>query len=420
MLLRTLRKKQVSVLILTPRWKYDLCGKSNITKSFIKILRNIDPEAKFIRITCAVLEEEGHVERIKEAEDLKVQLKGYIHPRARGRKRTANLQWLNDYAVTYYQHVVSETNYDFIIGHTPYFTDGCLNLRDSRRDSGHTPKAILIVHELMQLDTGETDEALLREWLCEAEVVFSMEKSIRDEITRQIPMIEVEKVPLHKEYIPGYPIEFFEINSEERRKSESERERETEIMMITPMKKDEMKGFDFALAVNSVSNACMDSKKTTLTMLVQNKSDKEEWEKEYRRVLRAKNQRLTFKCELIADIEELKFYTRKSDLFLFPLQELSSLFGEEALAAIASGVPVLVSSHSGVGSFLLEMNEKGSVVDSMDERLWAERIIEKIKNPYDINDLKERLLLDTRIAFIHQEFTTVICGVFYVSLNWQC
>ena len=202
-------KKQISVLILTPRWKYDLCGKSNITKSFIKILRNIDPEAKFIKITCAVLEEEGHVERIKEADDLKVELKGYIHPRSRGRKGKANLQWLNDYAVTYYQHIVSETKYDFIIGHTPYFTDGCLNLRDSSRDSGHTPNAILIVHELPKLDTGETDEELLRDWLCEAEVVFSMEKSIRDEIASQIAMLEAEKVPLHKDYIPGYPIEFF-------------------------------------------------------------------------------------------------------------------------------------------------------------------------------------------------------------------
>ena len=60
-------KKQVFVLILTPRWKYDLLGKSNVTRSLIEILRNIDPKANFIKITCAVLEEEGHVERIKEA-----------------------------------------------------------------------------------------------------------------------------------------------------------------------------------------------------------------------------------------------------------------------------------------------------------------------------------------------------------------
>ena len=158
-------QKQVSVLIITPQWKcFDLYGKSNITRSLIQFLRTIDPEGIFVKITCTVLEEEGHVERIEEVEDLKVQLKGYIRPRftrSRGTKEKADLQWLNENVAKYYNHVVLETKYDFIIGHAPYFVDGCFNLRSSCR--GHTPKVILFVHELPQHENGETHK-----WLWES------------------------------------------------------------------------------------------------------------------------------------------------------------------------------------------------------------------------------------------------------------
>ena len=283
-------QRQVSVLILIRRWRFDRYGKSNITRSLIKNLQSVDPEGKFIKITCTVLEEEGKIERIKEVEDLKVQLKGYI--RGWGRRKEVDLQWLNEDVVKYYNHVVCKTNYDFIIGHVPHFIDGCLNLRDSSKERGHTPKLILFVHELPQLENGETDEALLGKWLGEACVVFSMEKSTRDEITGQISNAQTGNVPLHKSYIPVCPIEFFEIQREERIESESKKE--TKIMTITPMEKDEMKGFDFTLAVNAVNSACTESSETTLTMLTANKSDKEEWENEYENVCRVKNSSLNF------------------------------------------------------------------------------------------------------------------------------
>ena len=232
-----------------------------------------------------------------------------------------------------------------------------------------------------------------------------MENSTRDEIERQIKEIEEGQVPQHKSFMPRYPIELFKI-----------KRRETEIMMITPMKKDEMKGFDFILAVNAVSGACAGCMPITLTMLTANMSDKEEWEKEYRNVLKVENEHLTFKCKPIEDEDKLKRQLKKSDLFLFPLQESSSLFGEEALSAIASGVPVLVSSHSGVGSYLLEMDEKDSVVQQMDEKLWTKRILQKINDrgtsQGKVKDLRERLLLDTTMASIHQNFVKMICGMF--------
>ena len=54
-------KKQVSVLILTPQWRFDDYGMATITRSLVQNLRMIDPEGTFIKITCAVLEEDGTI-----------------------------------------------------------------------------------------------------------------------------------------------------------------------------------------------------------------------------------------------------------------------------------------------------------------------------------------------------------------------
>ena len=403
----------VYVLILMPQWKFDRYGTSGITRSLIKNLRRIDPEGKVIKVTVAVLEEEGHIERNEEAEELKVHLKGYIHPK--GRRKKADVQWLNEVVMTYYHHLVSEAKYDFIIGHAPYFSNGCINLRDSCRGNGLNPKVILFAHELPQNEDGETEEVILRECLSETDVVVSLTTAMREEIERQMKEIKKEDVPLPKNYIPGYPVELFHLGRKGARKSESERE----IMMFTSVKNNETMGLNFTLAVNSLAITCQGPGRTTLTMLTENKSDQEEWEEEYSRVLKNANQHLTFKCQPIESAEGLRNHIRKSDLFLFPLQESSPLFCEEAFSIIASGVPVLVSSHSGVGSFLLEMDENDSVVDEVDEKSWAKRIIQKIKDPATSQEkaehLRERLLLDTQIASTHLDLTKLISGAFILS-----
>ena len=138
---------QVSVLIITPTGKFDSYGTSSITRSLIKNLRSVDPKGQFIKITCAVLQDETMTKKPKELQDLDVQLRGYIQPKGK-LKAEAEVQWLNEDILNYYNHIVSELKYDFIIGHAPYFSYGCINLRDSCTEAGHTPKVILFVHEL--------------------------------------------------------------------------------------------------------------------------------------------------------------------------------------------------------------------------------------------------------------------------------
>ena len=288
--------RHVSVLFFTPQWRLDSYGTSSITRSLIKNLRAVDPERKFIKIAYTVLEEQGNIQS-KEADDLNVHLKGFIFPR--GTKREPDVQLLDEDVLKYYYHDIRGMKYDFIIGYVPYLVYGCLNLRDSFRDTGHATKVILFAHELPQLESGETDETQLREWLSEADVVFSMEKSTRDEIMKQMDMLQAEEDSLHKSYVPGFPIEHFEVQQEDRRECKSE----SEIMMITPTKKD-----DFSLGMNSVAGACDESVQVTLTMLSEN-SDQEEFVSEFRSL---KIENLNFVHHTMKDRDELKSYMKSS------------------------------------------------------------------------------------------------------------
>ena len=391
------RQKQVYVLMLTPQWQFDAYGIATVTRDLIQNLRTIDPEDNFIKISCAVLQEEGNIPRERSAEELKVNLKGYKQPR--GRRREPNLEWLEEDAGNYYKHVVADIKYDFIIGHIPYIANGCLNLRDDCVERGHCPKVIFIAHDVPRHGNGETNDEQLREWLLEANVVFSMTKSVEEKI-RQIGVSD------HKIYIPGHPIELFKFERGERRDLTSIRE----MMMMTKEKKDlKVKGLDFPLAVNSVVEACQKTRaRISLTMCTERKDDRADWENGQT------NRHVTFRCDAVQDTQDMIFQFGKTDLFLAPFQTPSPLFGAEALSALAAGVPILISRHCGLGSLLVEMDEKGSVVVETDRGTWADRITQKIVDPEaarsEAKKLRERFLLDTRIATSQMEFAKVISG----------
>ena len=52
-------RRTISVLLLASRWQFDTYGLSTVNKSLVNNLRLVDSEAKTIKITCAVLEEDG-------------------------------------------------------------------------------------------------------------------------------------------------------------------------------------------------------------------------------------------------------------------------------------------------------------------------------------------------------------------------
>ena len=124
-------RKIISILILSTKWTFDTYGLSTINKSIVNNLRLVDPNTKTIRITCAILEEEGKIseDQILDAENHKVKLMGYKHPR--GPRKSPSFEWLNQTINSYYNHLATKQKYDFIIGHAPHVVNGCFTLKDA-------------------------------------------------------------------------------------------------------------------------------------------------------------------------------------------------------------------------------------------------------------------------------------------------
>ena len=96
----------ISILILAVKWQFDICGLSTINKSLINNLRLVDPGAKTIKITCAVVEEEGKIKDgdVKDAEKYGVVLKGAKRPMRRKKQSKPGSEWLDEYPGTYYRY----------------------------------------------------------------------------------------------------------------------------------------------------------------------------------------------------------------------------------------------------------------------------------------------------------------------------
>ena len=194
--------------------------------------------------------------------------------------------------------------------------------------------------------------------------------------------------------------------------------------MMTGDKKDlEISGLNFHLAIASSSAASkhildFNSVKTILTLLTDTKEDKEEWKREFSKVNEFKGRSLQFQSDSPETFEKLKTHLRKSNLFILPLKPDSPLFGTEALSAMAAGVPVLVSSHSGIASILETITQYESIVQESklesEEKVWKEKIIEKLVQPVQSHRyaarLREDFLLDTSIAETHLELVKTISG----------
>ena len=417
----------ISVLFLGTKWQFDTYGLSTVNKSLVNNLRVMDPEGKKIKITCAVVEDDGKIkdEDLIDARKLGVDLKGAKRPRSSKKGKKPKLLWLDENTGAYYLHLVQDNNYDFIIGHAPYLANGCLNLKDLYKDKKKSPTSVLMFHGFPEDEHEDIDADVLLDWLNEADVVFSIGKTVGDEILSYIAALEPEKRPIHKMYIPSYPLELFDLKPDS--VPGEVRGTRNVSMMTGEIKNLDVNGLDFPLAVTATAAASdyiqfNDGVKIKLSLLAASDEEKVKWKEQFEQVLGRQNLNdsgMSFQPEAPLTIDKMKILMRMTHLFLLPLKQDSPLFGTEALSAIAAGVPVLISNRSGLASLLDTMIEDEPIVGKnklkVNAESWKERIIQKLVKSVESQEtskrLREQLLLDTSIAQSHLEFINIISGM---------
>ena len=150
-------------------------------------------------------------------------------------------------------------------------------------------------------------------------------------------------------------------------------------------------------------------------------------EKEFGEILEngdARRRTLYFQVDSPENIEKMKEKMRKSNLMILPLKPGSPLFGTEALSAIAAGVPVLVSNHSGMATLLETIYQVESIIQEStldsDAETWKEGILQKLLRPEDsqrkADRMREQLLLDTSIVQTHLDFIRALLGKIFFKI----
>ena len=246
----------ISVLLLGTKWQFDTYGLSTINKSLVNNLRLVDHEGKTIKITCAILEDDGKIkdEDLKDAEKHGVELRGAQRPRCKNKSKKPKLQWLDENAVKYYLHLVQDKKFDFIIGHAPYMANGCLNLKEFFKNKSKPPKTILLFHALPKDENKDVDNDMLIDWLTEADIVFSLGKTIEDELISHISALESDKRPFHKKYLPSYPLDMFTVKRDH---TEGKVRGTQNVSMMSGQIKDlDINGLDFPSAVTATAGVC--------------------------------------------------------------------------------------------------------------------------------------------------------------------
>ena len=232
--------------------------------------------------------------------------------------------------------------------------------------------------------------------------------------------------PKHQIYLPGCPVELFSIA---RKPREEPIKGPQHIIVFTGERKTlGIKGLNYDLAAGASSRATTRiflnaGHQITMNFWTIGKTQQErkQWEKHFNAVLDKESKadrRLAFVYKTMHEQNEFKNILKRASLCVQPLMCESSLFGVESLMAAYAGVPVLVSSNSGLADLLREIPVLDSTLDvkgvSQDMQCWEDKIFQKIMNAKEseeeANAIRKNLLLDTSIEESHNKFVAIMTG----------
>ena len=404
---------QISALVLTTRWLFDFTNITSVTRSIVNTLQFRNPGDLKIKITCAVLALDGNIEQIQidDADKENVRLKGAKLPHG-VENATADITWINQLSSSYYQSLLDENSYNYVIGHAPLLAFGAANL--SRTWKGpNSPKVVLMVHTLPKTENGNIDKQLLCNWVKGTDVVFSIGETESKKLKRFV------YGKLHHVYIPLYPIECdVGPGTHELQK----------VTLVVGKKDTGYNGIHVKLAIAATARAVEQTSGTLKTQIVF-VGDEPAVESD----LKAHFDRMLEKLSISQDLVKFCFSSSEwksesqmtlkkcmveSTLFLLPLKKNYSVFGLETLTAALAGIPILVSENSGMAALLRDVGEDAhSVVRRRKDfdsnvRAWAEQISEKISKRSKAQDeatkLRESLLKSTYIGTTHLKFISTI------------
>ena len=424
------KEDEISILILTLRWQEETYGIAAVTRSMINDLWLTDPEAQKIHITCAILEEDGHIssDHLNDARLHNVQLRGFKRPRFNNKEPKA--KWLDSLSSTYYRHLVLETDFDFIIGHVPHIVNGAFHLQDICHERGQCSKVILPAHFLPRTSNGDIDRESLTNWFTAADLVLSVGHGVEAEISSFVREAKRNNPSLiHHVYLPCYPPELLKVERPVTHLTGIQT-----ITLVTVDKRDlNATGLNFELAMGAAVRATdnilgkegYDYKRQIrmqFMILTSNVEDREFWRVTFENIRVTQPlpyKGISFHCRAVKGGKCLTTAMEDTNLLLLPLKQDSALFGTEALWAAAAGVPILVSCHSGMASLLQVLGETRSVLrDSGDLEadlpLWNVRIIDKLTKPelahQEAKAIKTKLIQDTSMAASHLQFIGAVTG----------
>ena len=108
-------------------------------------------------------------------------------------------------------------------------------------------------HGLPKDENLGIDDDILLDWLTEADIVFSLGKSIEDELLPYMLSLHPEKRPIYKIYLPSYPLELFAVSPDHIQAKA--RGTQNVGIMSGEIKDLDISGLDFPLAVNAAAGA---------------------------------------------------------------------------------------------------------------------------------------------------------------------
>ncbi|XP_035672155.1 uncharacterized protein LOC118413097 [Branchiostoma floridae] len=322
--------------------------------------------------------------------------------------RTPSLAWLTFDHVGRYPHIPSKVR--SIVGHFDITSRAAIRIKKERFQDA---KVILFAHDIPE-DTeyykgeeeakgiGKKEKSILED-AQEADVVLSLGNKIFDHFQIQFSAIPANKRPDHFKFVPRSS-KIFEDAQTEYKKSE--------IMVVLSIGivtgVEKVMGLDLAAGALSIVAEKINIKWRVCVV------SKDDVQTSKAIIDRSKSANLPMTLQHCDSLMDIHQHMMQAHLVLIPSR--AEPFGLIGLEAIAAGVPVLISSRSGLADLIREhVNDLHNSIVDMDEsedsanvNHWAKnikRVLENNKAAFETAARCRRELLSTEYwKESHQEF----------------